>query len=121
MSLSEATTRAAIPRLASAPAARDNTALIVWLRGEHDAATVAELSDILARAIAVGDGDLIIDMCDVTFIATATIGVLVKTRDRLRFGSRSLSVRSPSPCARRMLEVCRLTDLIAPATLADAG
>ena len=91
-----------------------NTATIVWLDGEHDASSVAELSETIARAIAVDDSDVILDMSEVTFMSAATVGVLVRARNFLNLRSRSLTVRAPSKCTRRILEICELGDLFAP-------
>jgi hypothetical protein len=47
-------------------------------------------------------------------MSAATIGVFVRARTLLRARSRSLVVRSPSRCARRLLDLCGLADLIDP-------
>jgi anti-anti-sigma factor len=94
---------------------RDGDRTVVWLDGEHDIATVFVLTDTLARAISVDDADLIVDLSGVTFIGSATIDELIRGRNILRRQSRSLTLRSPSRCARRILDVCGLTDLIEPA------
>jgi anti-anti-sigma regulatory factor len=53
-------------------------------------------------------------MSAVTFIGTVTIVALTQTRDALSRQSRSLTVRSPSKCVRRLLTVCGQADLIEP-------
>ena len=50
---------------------------VVWLRGEHDRCTAEGLAVMLADAIAADDSDLVVDLCDVTFMGAATVGVLV--------------------------------------------
>ncbi len=85
---------------------------VVWLDGEHDIATVFDLTDTLTRAISVDDADLVIDLSGVTFIGAASIEVLLRGRSFLRQRSRSLTVRSPSRCARRVIDLCGLTDLV---------
>jgi anti-anti-sigma factor len=86
--------------------------VVVCLRGEHDLAAVAELSATMAQAIALGEGDLVVDLSRVEFMSASTVGVLVWARELLRARSRSLVVRSPSTCARRVLELCELADLV---------
>ena len=81
---------------------------VVWLCGEEDIATVAVLADRLARAVSAGDADLIVDLSGVTFLSTATIDELFRVKDILARQNRSLSLRSPSRPARRVLEVCGL-------------
>jgi anti-anti-sigma factor len=88
--------------------------VIVCLRGEHDLSTVAELSATMARAITLSDADLVVDLSRVEFMSASTIGVVVWARELLRARDRSLAVRTPSRCARRVLELCDLSDLIDP-------
>jgi anti-anti-sigma factor len=86
--------------------ARDGVAVVVWLSGEHDLSTVAELSEAMARAIAVGGADVVVDASEVEFMGAATVGVLRATWELLRSRSRSLTLRSPSSSTRRILELC---------------
>jgi anti-anti-sigma factor len=90
----------------------DRTA--VWLRGEHDLSTTAEVTVALARAIALDDDDLVIDLSEVEFMGAETIGIIIRTRDYLRSRSRDLVLRAPSPLARRVVDLCGLAPLIAP-------
>ena len=94
--------------------------LVVHLRGEHDVATVTELSATLARAIALGQADLVVDLSRVDFMGAATVGVLTWARELLLVRSRSLVLRAPSSTARRVLELCGLDGLVEPPA-ADAG
>jgi anti-anti-sigma factor len=87
---------------------------VVWLRGEHDVSTVDALSETLAGAMAIGDCDLVVDLSEVEFMGAATIGVLVRARELLQSRSRSLVLRSPSRCARRILDLCGQGDLLEP-------
>ena len=105
---------------------RDADCTLVWLRGEHDVSTVAALSEILALAIALDDADLVVDLSQVEFMAAATVGVVVWNREFLRLWSRTLELRCPSTCARRVLDVCGLdlidcTADIAPRATRTAG
>ncbi len=102
------------PRHSALLVSRDGDRTVVRLDGEHDVATVFVLADTLARAISVDDADLIVDLSGVTFISAATIGVLICGRNILRRQSRSLTLRSPSRCARRVLDVCGLAGLVDP-------
>lgn len=87
---------------------------VVWLRGEHDAANVAELSRALAMATARTDADLVIDLSGVEFMGASTIGAIVAARNVLLSQSRDLVVRSPSRAVARLLHICGLSVLIAP-------
>lgn len=115
MALPEPPSVSASPQ-GSAVVGRDGDRTVVWLRGEHDMATTAELSVIFARAIAVGDADLVVDLSQVQFMDASTIGVIVSARSFLLPLSRLLSLQAPARCARRVLDVCGLTELIDPSS-----
>jgi anti-anti-sigma factor len=85
---------------------------VVWLRGEHDCFTVREVVATMARAITLGDAELVVDLSGVEFMGAATVGVLVRARALLRARSRSLVVRSPSRSACHVLNLCGLAGLV---------
>ncbi len=95
-------------------ARRDPARTIVWLRDEHDVSTVAALSETMARAIARNDGDLVVDLSKVLYMGSATVGVIVRTRELLESRARALTLRSPSRCAQRILDLCGHADLFDP-------
>jgi anti-anti-sigma factor len=100
-------------------AGRNPDRTVVWLRGEHDVSTVAALSEVMARAIALDDADVVVDLSDVQFMGAATVRVIIRAREFLRLRSRFLVLRSPSDCVRRILDVCGHSDLLDP-RIADA-
>lgn len=91
---------------------RDADCTIVWLHGEHDIATKVAVVVTIARAAQRDDADLLVDLSEVTFMDASTIGALVGSRNRLRARSQSLLLRSPSPRARRVLDLCGLAQLV---------
>ena len=99
----------------SAPlVSRDGDRAVVWLEGEQDIATVVVLAKTLAKVLSADDADVIVDLSGVTFISTATIDELIRGRNLLLGQSRTLMLRSPSKCARRLLDLCRLAGLVEP-------
>lgn len=90
---------------------------VIWVRGEHDIATKASLIVAITRAARLDDVDVLVDLSEVTFMDVSTIAALVGCRNRLRSRSQGLAVRAPSLSARRVLELCDLTDLVQPATV----
>ena len=94
---------------------------VVCLRGELDAFTAGALSETIARAMALGEGDLVIDLSGVEFMAVATVGVLCHTGERLRLQSRSLVLRSPSKCVQRVLDLCGVADRFEPRSAVGGG
>lgn len=85
---------------------------IVWLRGEHDLSTIPYLSEALALATDLDDGDLVIDLRDTTFINAATLGVIIEVRAALAQRSRGLVLQAPGPVTWRVLILCGLTGLV---------
>jgi anti-sigma B factor antagonist len=92
--------------------ASDPLSTVVWVRGEHDSTTSAALSITLGQAERLDRAEVIVDLSGVTFMDASTIDALVGAGNRLGVLSRHLSVRAPSPRARRLLELCGLPHLI---------
>jgi anti-sigma B factor antagonist len=85
---------------------------VVWVRGEHDLATRASLAATVAQAADLEEVPVVVDLSAVTFMDASTIGALVGCRNRLRLHAQTLELRSPSPRALLVLELCGLTRLI---------
>jgi anti-sigma B factor antagonist len=99
---------------------REGTRVVVSLHGEQDMNTAARLAAVLAAADVEGDGDLVVDLRHVEFMDAKIAFVLVRRRDALRSRSRDLTLRAPSPSARRILQIYGLLDLVEPAPVAAA-
>lgn len=96
----------------SAHPGSDPLRTVVRVSGEHDPATRTHLSRTIARAAHLDEADMVVDLSGITFMDASTLGAIVNAHNRLRAGSRSLSVRAPSPLARRLLDICGLAFLI---------
>jgi anti-sigma B factor antagonist len=95
---------------------------VVWLRGELDIATTADVAEAIARAIAFDDADLVVDLSEVAFMDASTIGVIVRAGNMLLEQSRSLILRAPTTSARRVVDLCGLAELVEPVSPdPDAG
>lgn len=94
---------------------------IICLRGEHDAFTAGALAEAISHATTLGEGDLVIDLTDVEFMAIATVGVISQARERLRLQSRSVVLQSPSRCAQRVLDLCGIADRVEPSPAVGGG
>ena len=92
----------------------DGARTVVRLRGEHDLSTTSGLWQTMARAIELTDTDLAIDLSEVDFMGAATVNVILRAAQLLEQRSRSLTVRSPSKAALRVLELCGLTAIVEP-------
>jgi anti-anti-sigma regulatory factor len=62
---------------------REAAGAVVWLRGEHDISTVAELSAVLYGAGVLAHDALVVDLGKVRFIDASTIGAIVACRNAL--------------------------------------
>jgi anti-anti-sigma factor len=87
--------------------------------GEHDISTDDALCATLASAIALDSAGLVLDLSGVEFIAASTVGVIVWARTFLRQRARSLTVRAPSARAWRVINACKLNDLLGPSPEID--
>jgi anti-sigma B factor antagonist len=92
--------------------AEEGTRTIVVLRGEADFSAGLVLSDILARGVSAGEGDVVIDLEGLEFIDTGGIRVLMAAQQRLQRLGRQLTLRSPSPVVTRVLGVFGLAGLV---------
>jgi anti-anti-sigma factor len=85
---------------------------IIWLRGEHDIATDADLRRTLASAIALNNAPIVVDLSKVELMSASTLGIIVAASNTLRQQSRSLTMRSPSSHVRRVISICGLPNLL---------
>ncbi|HUS20689.1 MAG TPA: STAS domain-containing protein, partial [Aeromicrobium sp.] len=84
---------------------------VVWLDGEHDASTKVAVRAVIDNAANLDDADVLVDLSGVTFMDASIIGTLIGARQSLGKRFLTLEVRAPSPFARRLLEICGLTEL----------
>ena len=85
---------------------------VVWVRGEQDLSTEAELWQTITSSIDGADADLVVDLSEVEFMGVATVRVFLRAAELLRQNSHSLRIRAPSKRALRVLDLCGLTDLV---------
>ena len=86
--------------------------VVVWLEGDQDASSTADLDRALSAAVAGDPACVVVDLADVGFVGASTLGALLRAGDALRELGRPLMVRSPNRTARRVLGLCGLSDLI---------
>jgi anti-anti-sigma factor len=90
------------------------------LAGEHDISNDDALRRTLARAIALGNTALVLDLGEVRFMSARTLRTISQAREFLRRRSGSLTVRYAPPFVRRTIGICGLDDLLGP-DLEEAG
>jgi anti-sigma B factor antagonist len=86
---------------------------VVSATGELDMASAPRLRDALFDAVADHDGDVVVDLAGVTFMDSTGLGVLATAYKRLGREGRRLVIKSPTRNVRRVLEVCRLDEVLA--------
>ena len=91
--------------------------IVIVLRAGIDVSTRPVLCDVFSRVIAVGAGDVVIDLAQATFIDTATGRVLATARQLLDDQDRRLTFRSAARLAAQVLHFFGLADLIEAETL----
>jgi anti-sigma B factor antagonist len=86
----------------------------VLVRGDVDLETAPALTEAVEAAIRETRGAFVIDLREVTFLASCGVHLLVRARALLGREDRALVVICPPGPARRVLEVVGITDLLAP-------
>jgi anti-sigma B factor antagonist len=84
----------------------------VRVTGEVDLATATELRQRLEAVIAVGTGDLDLDLCDVTFLDSRGLVALLAARQALHDKDQRLRVLNPSKPVLRVFELSGLLDVM---------
>jgi anti-sigma B factor antagonist len=90
----------------------DRPCTVVVLRGDVDAYSGPALSETLSRVIASREGTVVVDLANVRFIDSVGVHALKVAHDLLSRQGRSLTIRSPSTTAAKILVVFGLSDLI---------
>jgi anti-sigma B factor antagonist len=86
----------------------DGPAPVVTVTGQLDLAVKDELREVLSRLTGV----VTVDLTDVTFIDSSTIGVFVGVHNRLSGDGGALRLRNPQDMPRLALETVGLQDWI---------
>ena len=85
----------------------------VVVRGELDIGTATRLTEALDAAVRESVGAFVVDLCDVEFVDSSGVNVLVRARAVLGREARELVVVCPPGPARRIFEVAGIADLLA--------
>ena len=95
---------------------------VVSLTGEVDAGTEREVRDALTSVAAGGALRLVVDLAQVTFLASAGIGVLMEARRMLAAEGGSLALASPRGEVAQVLKLTGVGEVIpVAASVADAA
>lgn len=84
----------------------------IRVTGEIDLATASELHQRLDWVIAAGNGDVDLDLSDVTFFDASGLAVLLAARQGLLERHHRLTVRNPSKPVLRVLELTGMDEVM---------
>ena len=85
----------------------------VLVRGDVDIDTAPRLTEAIDAAIRETRGAFVVDLCEVDFLDSSGVNVLVRARAVLGREDRSLVVICPPGPARRIFESAGIADLLA--------
>ena len=81
------------------------------VRGEIDIATSPQLKLALDTAIRESVGAFVLDLCDVEFLDSSGLNLVLRARAMLARDERALAIVCPAGPARRVMEIAGVDDL----------
>ncbi len=85
----------------------------VLVRGEVDISTAPRLTATLDAAIRESEGAFVVDLCNVDFLDSSGVSVLLRARAVLGRDERALLIICPPGPARRTFDIAGIADLLA--------
>jgi anti-anti-sigma factor len=86
-------------------------AATVAVGGEIDLGNVTELRSVLDVLVTATDGDIIIDLSEVSYLDSCGLHELLSAQSRVAALDRRFIVQQPSPIVLRLFELCDVTEL----------
>jgi anti-anti-sigma factor len=86
--------------------------VVVALRGEVDQLTAPTFASVLDALIDAGRRDIAVDVAELDFMDASGLGVIGPMSCRLHDAGGVLTIRSPSPIVRQILDITEMGDLI---------
>jgi anti-sigma B factor antagonist len=83
-------------------------AVVLHAKGFLDLSTRLKLSNVLNDAVTANDGPVVVDLCEVTFLDSTGLGVLMNALRRLTRQQRELRIVCPPGNIRRIFELSGL-------------
>ncbi|WP_210440452.1 STAS domain-containing protein [Nocardioides xinjiangensis] len=82
------------------------------LHGDFDVRSTGKVRSAIYERLEVGEGDVVIDMSDVTAIDATALRLLAVATRAAWLSGHHLTVRNPGPAVRRMAHLTRLAHAI---------
>ena len=93
----------------------------IALHGEIDLDNMTHLRSTLDEVVATTDGDLVIDLAEVSYLDSSGLHVLLSAREQAAALDRRFIVHRPSPVVLRLFEICDVSELFAVGTDGDVA
>jgi anti-sigma B factor antagonist len=93
-------------------ASEEGTETVLVLGGELDPHTAPLLRDQIERSLGAGRVNLVLDLAGLSFIDSSGLRVIISAHKDTAERGGHLVLRSPSPTARRLLDITGLLDHI---------
>lgn len=90
----------------------ENEACVVSLDGRLDAYWADHLAAILEEAVQAGSHEIVLECSAVTFLSSAGISVLLRSRNRLQSIRGELRIANPSEAMRQVIALSRLEQVL---------
>ena len=100
---------------------QDGVSTVVFAAGEFDADSVSIFSDVIDSVVLDDRNPVVVDLSGVSFMGAAMVNAIVFGQGALQCRFRSLTVRTPSPIARRVLLLCDFAEGIELESTASGG
>jgi anti-sigma B factor antagonist len=84
----------------------------VAVRGEIDVSAVPSLKPILDAAIRETAGAFVLDLCDLEFLDSSGLSLILRARALLARDDRALAIVCPAGHVRRLIELIGIADLL---------
>ena len=100
---------------------QDGVSTVVFAAGEFDADSISIFSDVIDSLVRDDRNPVVVDLSGVSFMGAAMVNAIVLGQGALQRRFRSLTVRTPSPIARRVLLLCDFAEGIELESTAPGG
>jgi anti-anti-sigma factor len=86
--------------------------VVVSLQGEIDISNADQVWAALVEALTAWTGDVVVDFAEVSFLDSQGVNALLRVHKDCDFDAGRLSIRSPQPHARAVLEMTGLDTIL---------
>ncbi|MFG3040602.1 STAS domain-containing protein [Streptomyces sp. NPDC048330] len=93
---------------------RDDSTVVLSVRGELDMETADRLQEHLTDQLGQGRRHLVLDLSALDFMDSSGLNVLIRVVHKARAAGGDLYLTAPTPAVRRILEITGVTSAVPP-------